>query len=166
MGWVEGWDDESELFLVTFGDTPPSELLEESQEDQPFQLVEERRSSIREIAARQGQQRFKLQVFQRYGPRCAVCGMTVRELLEAAHIRPKRLRGSDDPRNGIVLCANHHRAFDKDLFAIDPDTLAIHCSTSGPDQDTLDIYFTNLEHLPRKPHPDALSWHWKTWKEN
>jgi len=85
-------------------------------EDQPFRLVEERRTTRRQVEARVGQPRFKFQVFERYGSRCAVCDISAPQLLDAAHLRPKKEHGSDDPRNGLVLCASHHRALDAGLL--------------------------------------------------
>ena len=42
------------------------------------------------------------------------------EILEAAHIIPVSEGGADIPTNTLILCANHHSAFDKHLFAFDP----------------------------------------------
>lgn len=55
---------------------------------------------------------------------CAVCRLQLdspagRWEVQAAHIFPKRYDGSDDIRNGIALCHNHHWAFDEHLFTID-----------------------------------------------
>jgi hypothetical protein len=47
---------------------------------------------------------------------CAICSMkfVVADLHEAlaAHIVPKTMNGTDDPRTGLTLCRAHHRAFD------------------------------------------------------
>lgn len=62
---------------------------------------------------------FKRIVDKIYGHRCAVCGMQL-ELVEAAHIIPhSHEKGSDDPTNGICMCALHHAAYDKGLIYID-----------------------------------------------
>src|SRR5262249_46712978 len=120
LGWVVGSDDESKLFLVTFTDGPASAELEPGAiSPASFVLFEETVEQRRvEVAARPNQQRFKFEVIARYGPACAVCGMDVREVLDAVHIAEKHARGSDDPANGLVLCATHHRAFDRGLFCI------------------------------------------------
>jgi len=163
LGWVEDWDDESKVFLITFGEAQPSRLREETEEE-PFVPVQEREPGRREVAAREGQQRFKFRVFRRYGRGCAVCGMDVAEVLDAAHIRPRNQRGSDDPRNGLVLCAAHHRALDAGLFAVEPNTLEIRCRATGPDAKALRIRYPTLEHLRRKPHQEALQWLWQRWR--
>ena len=166
FGWVEGWNDESKIFTVTFDDDPPSQLLHEINDNEPFKLVEpttgqERR--VGRVTVRPGQRRFRFEVGLRYGIRCAVCGIDVQEVLDAAHIRPKNERGSDDPRNGLFLCALHHRALEKYLFTIEPNTLKIHFGTTGMDADTLRVTYSSLGHLPRKPHKEALEWHWNRW---
>jgi putative restriction endonuclease len=163
LGWVESWDDSLETFLITFGDSQPTSPVSES-EEQPFRLVEERRTARRQVQARVGQQRFKFLVFERYGLQCAVCGISAPQLLDATHLRPKRERGSDDPRNGLVLCASHHRALDAGLFAIEPDSLRIRYAASGLDADSLRMNHSTLEHLPKKPHEEAVEWLWSRWQ--
>jgi predicted restriction endonuclease len=101
---------------------------------------------------------------RRYGPECAVCGIALPEVLETAHVRPKEHDGSDDPRNGLVLCATHHRAFDAGLFAIEPDTLAVHSRPDGPSLQELRISRSSIAELPRKPHREALTWRWGQWE--
>jgi putative restriction endonuclease len=99
--------------------------------------------------------------FARYGNCCIACEMRQDRILQAAHIIPVDEGGSDDPRNGLVLCANHHRAFDSRLFRIDPVTLAIVPNDDGPTLADLEITKTNLSALSRKPHEVALKWRWE-----
>ena len=162
-GWVESWNDSLETFVIAFGDNHPSVPVTDP-EEQPFSLVEKRRMARRQVQSRVGQQRFKFLVSKRNGLRCAVCGISAPRLLDAAHLRPKREHGSDDPRNGLVLCASHHRALDAGLFAIEPSSLRIRFTTSGPDTDSLRMDYSTLEHLPKKPHRDALEWLWNRWR--
>jgi putative restriction endonuclease len=161
LAWVEDWDDEYGAFLVAFGDEAPTAIA--AIDDQPFELESTSSRAAREVTAAPGQQRFKFTVFQRYGARCAVCAMDVPEVLDAAHIRPRGECGSDDPRNGLVLCALHHRALDAGLFAIHPDTSAIHCRPAGPGASALGITRGTLQHLRVTPHRDALEWLWHRW---
>jgi putative restriction endonuclease len=58
---------------------------------------------------------FRKLLLEIYEGRCALCGLTFEDALEASHLIPwseatpkQRL----DPRNGILLCATHHRLFD------------------------------------------------------
>lgn len=164
LGWVESWDDESRTFLIAFGNEPPAMEVADLVDEEPFVLVAAQQRVTREVRVRDGQQRFKFRVFKRYGPRCAVCGLAVLDLLDAAHICPKLASGTDDPRNGLVLCANHHRAFDAGLYAINPSTLRIHCRSNGPDVAALGITCESVAHLAKSPHIEALSWLWVAWE--
>jgi hypothetical protein len=165
LGWVESWDDLSRTFLITFGSELPALAISDLAEDAAFALTVPEARSRRDVMVRHGQQRFKFRVLKRYGPKCVVCGVSAVELLDAAHICPKLAHGSDDPRNGLVFCANHHRAFDAGLFAIEPSTLEIHCRFDGPDRHALGITHSSISHLARPPHVDAVSWLWVKFNE-
>jgi putative restriction endonuclease len=164
LAWVEDWDDASQLFLITFGDEQPAPPLSLAiEEDTPFESTAAAGDRKAFVPVRQGQHRFKFRVFRRYGAQCAVCDVSVEKLLDAAHIRTHRERGSDDPRNGLVLCALHHRAFDNGFFAINPATLRIaYRNASAAD---LRITRESLNHLGRRPHESVLEWRWKHWAE-
>lgn len=62
---------------------------------------------------------FRQRVLGAYRNGCAMCGLQLR-LVEAAHIVPVAIEGSDDSTsNGIALCANHHKAYDAGLISFD-----------------------------------------------
>jgi predicted restriction endonuclease len=73
-----------------------------------------------------------------YGYLCQVCGCTVATFegihydnqgyAEVHHIRPlgSGHDGPDYPGNMLVLCPNHHAAFDLSTMALNPDTLEIY----------------------------------------
>lgn len=66
--------------------------------------------------------RFSGRVLEAYEHRCAMCGLGL-GLVEAAHVYPVSAPKSNDrPSNGVALCANHHRAFDRHAVAINPRT--------------------------------------------
>jgi putative restriction endonuclease len=79
--------------------------------------------AISEVKVRRGQRFFRQAVMNAYGGRCAVTGLSIRELLIASHIIPwseveqHRL----DPQNGIALNVLHDRAFDEGLITFDAD---------------------------------------------
>jgi putative restriction endonuclease len=59
-----------------------------------------------------------------YRQRCAFCGLSLKNALQAAHIIPwsqashaQRL----DPSNGLLLCATHHALFDAHVLTVSPD---------------------------------------------
>ena len=68
------------------------------------------------VKARGDQQRvFRQALLIAYNASCAICGLSFHEALEAAHIIPWSSASPElrvDPRNGVLLCANHHRLFD------------------------------------------------------
>jgi putative restriction endonuclease len=164
LGWVEGFDDASRMFLIAFAAAPPPPLLDvEVEDDAPFNPTDKVLKKRAAAFVRTGQARFKFQVFRRYGTQCAVCRIGLPQLLDAAHIRSRREEGTNDPRNGLVLCALHHRAFDAGLFAIRPSDYAIVCNAEGPDAAHLRITKRSLQHLTRKPHVEALDWRWTAW---
>ena len=66
--------------------------------------------------------RFRNAVLKAYRECCAVCGLRVRALLDAAVVAADR-----DPqpvisaRDGIALCATHHRAFNAHILTYDSE---------------------------------------------
>jgi len=167
LGWVEDWDDQDEVFLVSFDDTrDPAQTLEQPDEWTEFILTEVATDKKTPVQSRSGQQRFSYLVFQRYGDKCAVCDIDIPELLDAAHIKPKKFNGSDDPRNGLVLCALHHRALDAGLYCINSENLEIHTLPKLDHVEDLNIVRINIGHLNKKPHKDALGWLWNRWIGN
>ncbi len=64
---------------------------------------------------------FREKILIIYGGCCAVCDMSEKSLLRAAHIIDVAKGGSDDVNNGICLCINHEVAFDKGLLIIHED---------------------------------------------
>tara|TARA_B100000242_G_C43004130_1_gene466546 strand:- start:89 stop:1147 length:1059 start_codon:yes stop_codon:yes gene_type:complete len=125
LGWVEDFDDESEQFLIKFGQTKPEKVKEISEQD-PFIGKTKRKKKLKEVSIRSNNQtKFRFDVIKRYGLKCALCNIENNNLLDAAHIIPVDSNGSDDPRNGLILCKNHHAAFDKSLFKINPNDFSI-----------------------------------------
>jgi hypothetical protein len=166
LGWVTGWDDDSKVFLVTFADASPTPLPSaDSVDGSDFQLTSSLPATTTTVPSRPGQARFKFEVFRRYGPSCALCDLSVDGLLDAAHVRDKRFSGSDDPRNGLVLCALHHRALDRGLLGLKPGELTVHPLPRGPSLAELGITRLDLHHLRRIPHNRALEWRWRQWQK-
>jgi len=163
FGFVTMWDDDAEVFIVEFGESPDIGKLQE--QDAPFQVREKRRSSPYIARIQRRRVAFRIAVLRRYGLKCAVCDVSVVELLDAAHLVPKSEFGTDDPRNGVVLCALHHRAFDRGLFAIEPETLRIVQHPNGPTLERMGVVENSISHLPQLPHEDAIRAAWETWEK-
>jgi hypothetical protein len=164
-GYIEEYDDTLGIFLVTFtnGMMPPPPPGGEP--NAFFSLTEgaDAADIWSKRRSRPNQQRFAFQVIKRYGGACATCGLAIPALLHAAHLRAKKESGSDDPRNGLPLCPNHHIAFDAGLWTIEPTTTTLVTKSSGPTLQELAITRTDLSHLTKLPHQDALNHVWKRW---
>lgn len=159
LGWVMDFDDEAGVFLISFAEKRPS--YSEKRDDDPFQLVDENGSKTSKTRRRPNQQRFRFQVVKNYGRKCAVCDVTHKIILDASHLRGKGNNGSDDWRNGIVLCKNHHSAFDEGLFRICPKSRRITGITRKARKD-IKITEAKLNTATGKiPHVEALRWRWK-----
>ena len=156
LGWVEDWDDEGALFLVLYGETPPT-YSPPAEQDEAFLLTDNAPMRKATVNVRARQQVFRFQVLAQYGAKCAVCSITHPSLIKAAHIRGKREKGSDDWRNGIPLCSTHHDAYDAQLFAIHPDTLSI-ITAPGVIPAAIGLSATLLAVKHMKPHREALAW--------
>ena len=72
------------------------------------------------VRTRHSQERFKKAVLDRQNHTCAICGTTVKDVLEVAHISryASDARNRANPANGIGLCAFCHKAFDHGVFRI------------------------------------------------
>jgi putative restriction endonuclease len=85
-----------------------------------------RRYRIVAVRQRVHQVWFRSQVLHAYRCRCAVCSLSRRALLDAAHIiEDVDPAGVAAVSNGLSLCKIHHSAYDQNLLGIDPD-LRVH----------------------------------------
>jgi putative restriction endonuclease len=157
LGWVVDHDDSTKQFLILFGPDRP-DYAPSPDEDDAFQLEGPENTKTATVRRRDGQQRFRFQVFAKYGCKCAVCSVEHPSLMKAAHIRGKANRGSDDWRNGLPLCSTHHDAFDAHLFLIDPATL-VFTFADGIIPERIGIEVDHLVPLrAHQPHRAALEW--------
>jgi putative restriction endonuclease len=69
-----------------------------------------------------------------YKQRCAFCGLSLKDALQAAHIIPWReatISQRLDPANGLLLCGTHHLLFDANILTVSTDR-QIMCSLVDP----------------------------------
>ena len=110
------------------------------------------------ITRSSNQTKFRFDVFIRYGVKCAVCNVDNKHMLDAAHIIPVDDDGTDDPRNGLVLCKNHHAGLDRDLFSVNLDDFSIVAKDRS-----INIMEKKLNTQTGKfPHLNALQQRFKT----
>lgn len=95
-----------------------------AREHQPFDMFDSDATVVETRSRRVSRSRaFQTRVVQLYGQECAICGSGLchpsgKCELEAAHIVPRTLKGSDDARNGLLLCRSHHWAFDAGIVGV------------------------------------------------
>jgi putative restriction endonuclease len=80
------------------------------------------------------QQVFRHALLHAYGGACAFCGFTFTDALDAAHIAPWDACAPEervDVRNGLLLCATHHRLFDNDWLRLGADMRVRHVEAEG-----------------------------------
>lgn len=135
---------------------------EESDEFNTGELIDERKKRIREIAEREGQNKFRAAVLESYGNRCAVTGSDVPAAIEAAHILPYRGPKYNQIANGLSLRRDIHRLFDLGMVAIDEDALKVLIGPSLKNSDYawLDGVELTVPHKKSdRPSRDALRLH-------
>lgn len=67
---------------------------------------------------------FRAALLTAYDGACSICGLSFKEALDAAHIVPWSKASHSErisPRNGILLCSNHHKLFDSGRIQISED---------------------------------------------
>lgn len=83
----------------------------------PELVAEERRYAVQEVGRYIRNHKFAVGIKLAYD-RCAICGFQYDYVLDAAHIVPVPI-GTDTYDNGLGLCPNCHRMFDKGLILVD-----------------------------------------------
>ena len=161
--------------VVSVGKYMPSKKNESGFD---YALVDEVESRylVRESNVRLHQASFRHNVLTAYQNKCAITGLPIPKLIEAAHIIPDREVGAKQTvSNGIALSRLHHKAYDSNLLGIDPD-FKIHIG-KGLDgveaQHVIYKYFGEYEgakikvptNVLLKPNRDYLSRRYDIFKE-
>ena len=72
--------------------------------------------------ARIGQGAYRDKLINKYGCKCMLCNISVKQMLIASHIKEfseSTKQESLDVNNGLLLCANHDKLFDQHLISFD-----------------------------------------------
>jgi hypothetical protein len=162
LGWIENQDSALGVVFLTFQSQsrPGTVDVAWSDPEQPLELITRRKRTQTEVEKAERDPRFKYMTLCRYSATCAVTALDIPTLLEAAHVVPVAKGGSDDPRNGLLLSPTAHRAFDRNLWAIQPQTLELVASKQIDRLPKLRFQFENLRHLKFPPARGALEWRW------
>lgn len=162
------WENEESPFLGY--DTAESSV--DSYADQLVKIPNSSKEVLRKVVDRgQCQLIFRQGLLKAYRKRCAVCGLSFENLLQAAHIKPWKKADDSEKisiNNGILLCSNHHALYDKNLmqikddYTIDFDETKIFINTDT-DRDVLLKYKGQKIALPKNealwPSKDMLNSH-------
>lgn len=114
---------------------------------------------------------FKRYIPQLYQDTCAMTGMRMRStfkynFIDACHIVPFAITHDDKVSNGIALCPNLHRAFDRGLVSVDDEYRIV--VSSHIDEDVNHSYSLSQlsgkpillpEQVQYRPSQDNLEWH-------
>ena len=91
----------------------------------PVSFEDARQRIAASIVLRQGRRAFRESLITAYSGRCAITDCDAVDALEAAHIVPFRGPQTDAVENGLLLRADLHTLFDRELIDIDPKSLLV-----------------------------------------
>lgn len=130
----------------------------------PKNEIDARKRTATSIVQRAGQARFREQLLEAYGNRCAMTECDVPFSLEAAHILPYKGEYTNDVRNGLLLRADIHTVFDLGKISINPENYCVILAN-----DIRQTSYSQLHGKPivlpkddrQKPDKEALDIHFK-----
>lgn len=147
-------------------DTTGTRELEELRRMAAHDSDERARSYISQVR-REGQERFRRNVSKAYTNRCAITGVTIPYVLQAAHIDPYRSKKSQVTPNGILLRADIHILYDSNLLGIRPDDHKIELAESALMEPYAQYHDTILS-IPKnaadQPDDELLDLHYQQFK--
>lgn len=98
-----------------------------------------RRRTVVSVSRRLRNNDFRKRVLNAYVQRCAICGVQLK-LIDAAHIVPvNHDQSTDETRNGLALCALHHRAYDQALVTVNESYAVVFNESQADELDRLGL---------------------------
>lgn len=144
---------------------------EQAQEAAPFVLIDSTAGTTTSTVTKVARSIvFRTVVLAEYDETCSVCGEALKTPsglteVDAAHIVPRSLFGTDDARNGFALCKRHHWAFDKGLFGVGADRKVVVPPTVASISHNASLVgvrgraIREASNPTLRVHPDAFQWH-------
>lgn len=161
------WSEVSALLGLSDDLIETALRLESLEEWVPF-AAEDR--AIYQVSREKRDAAFGGVVLENYDYTCAVTGQRFHSAnhteADGAHIIGKKVRGTDDPRNGIALAKSVHWAFDQGVFTIS-DQYEVVINPKARAANVAEFPLLEMDRrcvqLPKDtyywPHPEALAWH-------
>ena len=183
LGLINDYDATQDIFSIQHVDFATLERVSYGEQEEKviasalrsnilekFMPFIEEDKAIYKVSAQKRDKAFKEVVLEQYAFTCAVTGTQYYSdhLIEAqaAHIIPRSINGSDDPRNGIALSRTAHWAFDQGMFTIsDQHEIIVHPKAKHAKINKFQIIDLHGQPINKPeddafwPHKDALEWH-------
>jgi len=183
LGVIDTYDAKEDIFSIQHADFATFERVNYGEREEKvvasalrsnilekFMPFIEEEKAIYKVSAQKRDRAFKEVVLEQYAFTCAVTGTQYYsdQLVEAqaAHIIPRRINGSDDPRNGIALSRTAHWAFDQGMFTIsDQYEIIVHHKAKHAKINNFPILDLHGQQIIKPeddafwPHKDAIEWH-------
>ena len=137
LAYVEQYNSVTRMFTLhgpvsaateTAGSFVPHGFEDEQKILMELDGQDERRVVTAQQVRREQQGKFREALLRAYSETCAITGVNVPEVLQAAHINPYRGRKSQVVNNGILLRADLHLLYDAHLISVEPDSLSVSLS--------------------------------------
>lgn len=183
LGLIDTYDATQDIFSIQHVDFATLEKVSYGEQEEKvvasalrsnilekFMPFIEEDKAIYKVSAQKRDRAFKDVVLEQYAFTCAVTGTQyyADHLVEAqaAHIIPRRINGSDDPRNGIALSRTAHWAFDQGMFTLSNQyEIIVHPKARHAKVHRFSILDLHGQPINKPeddafwPHKDALEWH-------
>jgi len=133
---------------------------------QAVSVTDSRTKHFEAIIRRRGHPRFRQALMRAYGGKCAFSKCEIREVLEAALIRPFRGAQTYHVSNGLLLRADLHTLFDLGQISVDTDSMTVVISKHLENSTYRFLQGRPIivpERKEYRPSPEALDSHRVTW---
>jgi hypothetical protein len=182
-GLIDAYDATQDIFSIQHVDFTTFERVSYGEQEEKvvasalrsnilekFMPFIEEDKAIYKVSAQKRDRAFKDVVLEQYAFTCAVTGTQYYSdhfvEAQAAHIIPRRINGSDDPRNGIALSRTAHWAFDQGMFTLsDQYEIIVHPKAKYAKVNKFPIIDLHGQPINKPeddafwPHKDAIEWH-------
>lgn len=122
---AEDWNNLSHKFVQLMAKAVEKHAGDEESVPAIRQALDDTNDTYGRSKQRRNQARFKLNLINMYGLKCAITGETIAEVIEAAHIVPHSKAGVNHTDNGLLLRSDVHKLFDANLLAVNPNSLKV-----------------------------------------